>query len=143
MSLEPGSVEHLSELISHVVAPAFMLSAVGGFISLLSERLRLVVVRIREFTLAPPIELAGINADDVIFRLRRRARNLNLAIFFALLAGLSALVLIIVAFAAALSSSQHVWHAAALFIASAFFLLCSVVTFGVDLMMAMTSHDHH
>lgn len=50
MTIEPGSVEHLSQLISHVLAPAFLLGAVGSFISLLHDRLLAVVARVRELS---------------------------------------------------------------------------------------------
>lgn len=138
MNLEPGSVEHLSQLISHVVAPAFLLGAVGSFVSLLSDRLTLVVHRIRD---------AGEPADDaavaILARLRRRAALINLAILFGVLSGIAALTLIITAFAAALIAVHHVWLAAVLFMVSAFFLLCALVTFGIDVKLGLSGHDLH
>lgn len=143
MTPEPGSVEHLSQLISHVVAPAFLLGAVGSFVSLLSDRLMAVVHRIRDFGKGEYPKLSSQQRDEIIARLRRRAKWLNVAIFFGLLSGLAALVLIITAFAAALIAAHHVWLAAVLFIVSAFFLICSVITFGIDVKMALTGHDLH
>ena len=43
MSIDPGSVEHLSEVISHVVAPAFLLGAVASFASILMTRMNSVL----------------------------------------------------------------------------------------------------
>lgn len=143
MTIEPGSIEHLSQLISHVVAPAFLLGAVGSFISLLSDRLMNVVHRIRDISKLDEPDLAGQQKEDVLFRLRRRAHLLNVAIFFGLLSGLAALVLIIAAFTAALVNVHHVWLAAVLFIVSSFFLLCSVFTFGIDVKMGLSGHDLH
>ena len=133
MSIEPGSVEHLSQLISQVVAPAFLLGAVGSFVSLLSDRLMAVVHRIRDAGKGAEPELSGPRQEEIVARLRRRATLLNIA----------ALILIITAFTAALISVHHVWLAAVLFIASAFFLVCSLISFGVDVKMAMTGHDLH
>ena len=47
MSVDPGSIEHLSEIISHVVAPAFMLGAVASFVSILVSRTNHLLERIR------------------------------------------------------------------------------------------------
>lgn len=138
MNIEPGSVEHLSQLISHVVAPAFLLGAVGSFISLLSDRLTGVVTRVRN-TANP----STAEEMTIVARLRRRATLLNLAILFAVLSGVAALILIIAAFTAALFNVHHVWMAAVLFMASAFFLLCALVTFGVDVKMGLSGHDLH
>jgi len=138
MTIEPGSVEHLSQLISHVVAPAFLLGAVGSFVSLLSDRLTLVVHRVRDAG-TPTEEAAKAN----VALLRRRAALINLAILFAVLSGIAALILIITAFAAALFAVHHVWLAAVLFVVSAFFLLCSLVTFLIDVRLALQAHDLH
>lgn len=143
MAIEPGSVEHLSEIISHVVAPAFMLSAVASFVSLLSNRLVTVIDRIRDLSIASSSEAVGVNSHHVIKRLQTRARVLNLAIFFGLLSAVSALILIIASFVAALLPAHHVWIAAVLFIVSSFFLLCAVITFCVDARMGMRAHDLH
>lgn len=143
MSIEPGSVEHLSQLISHVVAPAFLLAAVGSFISLLSDRLMAVVVRMRDLARGEDNEFSGPRREEVVLRLRRRATLLNVAIFFGILSGMAALILIIASFAAALLDVHHVWVAALLFILSAFFLLCSVITFAIDVKMAISGHDLH
>ncbi len=143
MTIEPGSVEHLSQLISHVLAPAFLLAVVAGFVSLLSDRLMAVVARVRELSSANDGAMSGENRSAVIARLERRAVILNVAILFGLMSGLSVLVLITAAFGAALLDLHHVWLAAILFATAAFFLLCSVVTFGVDARIAITGHDLH
>lgn len=143
MTIEPGSVEHLSQLISHVVAPAFLLGAVGSFISLLSDRLLGVVQRIRDMGKTGDVEGGDEPAGKIAQRLRTRATLLNLAILFSVVSGIAALVLIIAAFAAALVSVHHVWLAALLFIISAFFLLCSLITFGIDVKMGLSGHDLH
>ena len=143
MTIEPGSVEHLSQLISHVLAPAFLLGAVGSFISLLHDRLLAVVARVRELSTSGDAGLPPARREQVLAELRRRAKLINVAIFFGALSGLSALVLIIASFAAALMDVHHVWLAALLFMVSSFFLLCSLVTFLVDVRLAISAHDLH
>lgn len=143
MSIEPGSVEHLSQLISQVIAPAFLLGAVGSFISLLHDRLLAVVARVRELGKGGDPDLPAARRAEIIRLLRRRAALINVAIFFGVLSGLAALVLIMAAFGAALMQVHHVWIAAVLFIVSAAFLLCSLVTFAIDVKMAITAHDRH
>lgn len=143
MNIEPGSVEHLSQLISHVVAPAFLLSAVGSFTSLLHDRLLAVVARVRDLRRGGDPDLTNEQRSEIIEWLRRRTILLNIAIFFGLLSGFAALVLIIAAFGAALMEFHHVWIAAVMFIASAGFLCCSVIAFGIDVKMALTGNDLH
>ena len=143
MTIEPGSVEHLSQLISHVLAPAFLLGAVGSFISLLHDRLLAVVARVRELSTSGDAGLPPARRGQVLAELRRRAKLINVAIFFGALSGLSALVLIIASFGAALMEVHHVWIAAVLFILAAVFLLCSLVTFAIDVKMAINAHDRH
>jgi len=143
MTIEPGSVEHLSQLISQVIAPAFLLGAVGTFISLLHDRLLAVVSRVRDLGKGGEPGMPDARRGEVIRLLRRRAVLLNIAIFFGVLSGLAALVLIMAAFGAALLQVHHVWIAAVLFIVSAAFLLCSLATFAIDVKMAITAHDRH
>lgn len=143
MTIEPGSVEHLSQLISHVLAPAFLLGAVGSFISLLHDRLLAVVARVRELSRGGDADLPEVRRQEIVAVLRRRATLLNVAMFFGALSGLSALVLIIASFGAALVEAHHVWIAAVLFILAAIFLLCALVTFAIDVRMAITAHDRH
>ena len=143
MSIEPGSIEHLSQIISQVVAPAFLLSGVAGFASLLTDRLTLVVARLKH--LSSLQKTAGLSGDEKrdIVRLRRRALILNIAVLFAVASGATALIMIIAGFTAALMSYHHVWVAAVLFIASTFLLLCALAAFVFDLKAALTAEDLH
>lgn len=143
MSIEPGSIEHLSQIISQVVAPAFLLSGVAGFASLLTDRLTLVVARLKH--LSSLQKTAGLSVDERrdLMRLRRRAVILNVAVLLAVASGATALIMIIAGFAAALMSFHHVWIAAILFIASTFLLFLSLAAFSLDLKAALTAEDLH
>ena len=143
MGLEAGSIEHLAQVISHVVAPAFLLTAVGSFTSVISDRLLSVAGRIGQIQQSGvPEHLAG-HHKQALQRLRSRARLLNVSILFAILSGVVAVLLIIGTFLAALRNVHHVWVAAALFMTAAIFLFCALVTFAVDVKMALTGHDLH
>ena len=143
MSIEPGSIEHLSQIISQVVAPAFLLSGVAGFASLLTDRLTLVVARLKHLSsLRKTSGLSGDESRDIV-RLRRRAVILNIAVLFAVASGATALIMIIAGFTAALMNYHHVWVAAVLFIASTFLLLCALAAFVFDLKAALTGEDLH
>lgn len=143
MTVEPGSIEHLSQVISHVVAPAFLLTAVAGFASLLTDRLALVAARLKHLS---GIQKTGtLSGDEMrdIAQLRKRAVTLNVAVLFSVASGASALIMIITGFTAALLSITHVWIAAVLFIASTFLLLCSLAAFTLDLRAALRAEDLH
>lgn len=143
MTVEPGSIEHLSQVISHVVAPAFLLTAVAGFASLLTDRLALVAARLKHLS---GIQRTGTLSDDEmrdLAQLRRRAVTLNVAVLFSVASGSSALIMIITGFTAALLSVVHVWITAVLFIVSTFMLLCSLAAFTLDLRAALKAEDLH
>ncbi len=101
-AVEPGSVEHLSQIISHVVAPAFLLGAVASFISILVYRMTAAIERARE---------------------------------------IGNLLLIILAFAAALLGSHHVWIAACLFMLSMSLLCASLIAFAFEVRIGISEYD--
>jgi hypothetical protein len=132
MSVDPGSIEHLSEIIEHVVAPAFMLGAVASFVSILVSRSQDVQRRIRDLKAT-----GGADLD----RLKRRAELLHRAVILSIGSGAAAALLIMVAFGAALIGVQHVWFAAGLFIISMFLLLWSLLDFAREIKIGLAA-DH-
>lgn len=138
MSVDPGSIEHLSEIISHVVAPAFMLGAVASYVSILVSRTNQLLERIRNVSALDGRE--DLKKD--LPRLRRRAGLLHRAILLSIGSGAAAALLIIVAFSAALLETHHVWFAAALFIVSMVLLLCSLLAFAMEVRIGLTENDH-
>jgi hypothetical protein len=138
MSVDPGSIEHLSQIIEHVVAPAFMLGAVASFVSILVSRSQDVQRRIRDLKAADGAD-PGRNAD--LDRLKRRAELLHRAVILSIGSGAAAALLIMVAFGAALIGVQHVWFAAGLFIISMFLLLWSLLDFAREIKIGLAA-DH-
>ena len=142
MGVDPGSIEHLSEIISHVVAPAFMLGAVASFVSILVGRTNNVLERIREVSSLKDENHPRADLKADLPRLKRRAVLLHRAVLLSIGSGAAAALLIIVAFTAALLQTQHVWSAAALFVASMLLLLCSLLAFAMEVRIGLTDNDH-
>jgi hypothetical protein len=143
MAVQLGSSEHLSQVISHVIAPSFLLGAVASFISLLFTRMTTILDRLRALNGLPNDghPLSMVKAD--IPRLKRRARLVNNAIYLSVLSGIVAAVLIIVAFATAYLGYDHVWGAAILFIIALGLLCASLAVFASEVRISLTDYDHH
>jgi hypothetical protein len=82
----PDAVQ-LSHVISEATAPAFVLGAVAGFVSILVARLTSVVERIRHLNDIAEDEQSRAHLKSDLPRLRRRAGLLNNATRFALASG--------------------------------------------------------
>lgn len=100
MSADPGSIEHLSEIISHVVAPAFMLGAVASFVSILVSRSNQILDRIRDVSGLDDKGHPRADLKNDLPRLKRRAILLHRAILLSIGSGAAAALLIIVGFEA-------------------------------------------
>jgi uncharacterized membrane protein len=141
MSIDPGSVAHLSEVISHVVAPAFLLGAVASFASILMGRMNGVVERLRQLNDLPESGHAKSAIRRDIPRLKKRLMLLHRSFVLCIASGAFAAILILVAFGAALLQINHVWSAAILFMTSMAFLLASLVVLGREVMIGLTEYD--
>ena len=139
MSVDPGSIEHLSEIISHVVAPAFLLGAVASFVSILVGRTRELSERIRDIAGSgerTPADMPRLQ------HLKRRALLLHRSVLLSIASAALAALLIIVAFAAALLQIQHVWSAALLFMSSMGLLLAALVAFALEVRLGLIDDGH-
>jgi hypothetical protein len=143
MSVEPGSIEHLTQIISQVVGPSFLLGAVASFISMLFGRTNGVLDRIRT--------LNGISDDDPdrailkadMSRLQRRLHLLQLSVLLGICAGVVTTLLIIVAFSAALLGYHHAMGSALLFIVALIFFLASLVVLAREVAISLSEFDHY
>ena len=139
---ESPTVAHLSQVIHDVTAPAFLLGALAGFISLLMARMNRVIDR------SQALNAIGDN-DDVkghlksdIPRLKRRAALLNWAIFFSTISAIVASFLVIVSFASAYLSLQHEYVVGFLFILSIGFFVTSLLSLALETRIALHEFDH-
>lgn len=143
MFADVGSVDQLSNVISHVIAPSFLLGAVAGFISILCGRLAGVLDRLRFLNALDEEKTRSSNLKQDIPRLRRRAAVINNAIFFAVASGVVATILIILAFAFALIRTNHIWVMAVLFMISLLMLFFSLLLFSYEVHIGLSEFDHH
>jgi hypothetical protein len=118
-------IDHLSEAISHATAPAFMLGAVAGFLSILISRLERVADRKRALSSAEAGALDPSGAIAASFS--RRMDLLSRAIYFAVLSALVTAALLITAFLAALVGIGHGKIIALLFAVSLGLLMAALV----------------
>jgi hypothetical protein len=132
----PGSIEHFSDVVSHVVAPAFLLGAVASFISIQIARMDKVVDRIRSIH-----GMAQTSLSEDLPRLRMRLRLLHQSLIFSISSGIAAGVLIVSAFVAVLLSFQHIWLFSSLFVLSLILLCYSLVIFAWEVRIGLNEHD--
>ena len=130
-------IDHLREAISDATAPAFMLGAVAGFLSILVSRLERVIDRSRALRTADAIDPSGILAAAF----SRQMFLLGRAIYFAVLSALITAALLIGAFITALAGIGHGRTVAVLFTAALALLMASLVDFAREIRVRMV-HMH-
>ena len=131
-------IDHLSQAISHATAPAFMLGAVAGFLSILIARLERVADKMRA--------LRSSDADldptgKIAASFMRRMELLSRAIYFAVLSALLTAALLIGAFLTALVGIGHGQIVAMMFAAALALLMASLVELTREMRVYM-AHMH-
>lgn len=109
-------VGQLSQVMSQATAPAFVLGAVAGFVSILLGRMTTVLDRIRSLNEIAYDASARAHLKSDIPRLRRRAKLLNSATRLALASGMCTSLLLVVGFASAFLKLHHEYGAGVLFL---------------------------
>lgn len=122
-----GSIDHLSEAISHATAPAFMLGAVAAFLSILIARLERIVDRNRALRAVDRDSLDPDVRDVIAASFASRMRLLSRSIYFAVLSALMTAALLISAFLAGLIGIGHGGIVAMMFAVSLALLMASLV----------------
>jgi hypothetical protein len=136
-------INQLSNVIAHVMAPAFLIGAVAGFVAVLMGRMNGILDRIRAVN--------GIAADDEtrthlksdLPRLKRRAKLMNDAIYFAVGSALCTTLLVILAFVSAFFGFRHEPGVAVMFVLALGLLGASLLTLAREVRIALTEFDHH
>ena len=108
MNAAVGSIDHISQVISQVVAPSFLLAAVTALISMLFTRMDVTLNRVRELNAIADTDLARAALKQTIPRLRRRVTLMHRSILLAIFSGIATTLLIITAFAVAILGFQPV-----------------------------------
>jgi polyferredoxin len=136
-------VDHLSQLISQATAPAFLLGAVAGFISILMTRMTGILDRIRSLNEIGEDDAARIKLKSDIPRLMRRARLINSAIYLALGSGMCATLLLVLGFVSAFVGIRHEYGAGLLFLFAVSLLGVSLFRFAQEVSIGLSEFDHY
>ncbi|TCL71359.1 DUF2721 domain-containing protein [Rhizobium sp. BK251] len=135
--------DQLSTMISHAIAPAFLLSAIAALVSILINRMADVTERIRTLNQISEsdAERAWLKADTA--RLQKRERLLNSALHMGVIGGIGITCLLLLGFVVAFFGYRHEPGAALLFVVALCFLLASLFRFLQDVRLSLSEHDHH
>jgi hypothetical protein len=138
MELAQGEVATIAHSIQLSVAPVFLLSGIGVFLGVLTNRLGRVVDRARAFE----DRYAGAtreNADELRRRLvvlARRARLINGSITLATISALLVAIVVALLFASAFVRFSLALPVAVLFVGSMFALVGALLAFLVEVRIA-------
>jgi Protein of unknown function (DUF2721) len=131
-------IDQLSVAISHATAPAFMLGAVAGFLSILIARLERVADKNKALrSSGENLDPTGVVAASFVQRMELLSR----AILFAVLSALVTAALLIAAFFAALIGIGHGQIVAMMFALALLLLMASLVQLAREIRVYM-KHMH-
>ncbi|MBB3391021.1 hypothetical protein FHT82_003793 [Rhizobium sp. BK275] len=143
MLSEITTAEQISRVISQATAPAFLLGAVAGFISVLITRMHRIVDRSNVLSALPEGDPDRRHLIIVLSRLKRRAKLLNRAIEFAVISGICTTLLVILAFASSFLSFRHEYGAGIMFSAALLFFAASLLTLLLEVRAALHDLDFY
>ena len=138
-----ANVEQLSTMISHAVAPAFLLASIAAFVSILINRMAGITDRIRNLNQIADDDAARVRLKADVARLKRREILLNQSLQMAVIGGIGITVLLLDGFVIAFLGYRHEPGAAVLFIGSLCFLVVALLRFLQDVRIALSELDHH
>jgi hypothetical protein len=142
MDLVPDT-QQLAQVMSQATAPAFVLGAVAGFISILLGRMTTIVDRIRSLNEIGEDDSVRARLKSDIPRLQRRAGLLNSAVRLALLSGMCTALLLVIGFLSAFLKLQHEYGAAVLFVIALCLLGASLFQFSKEVRIGLSEADHY
>ena len=134
-----GDIDHLSAAISHATAPAFMLGAVAGFLSVLIGRMERIVDRNRALQSGDGDGIDPSLKDAITRSFARRMQLLSRAIYYAVLSALITAALLIGAFLAALFGFSHGGLMAVMFVVALALLVISLVELAREIRVHMAT----
>ncbi|SED82816.1 DUF2721 domain-containing protein [Bradyrhizobium erythrophlei] len=141
--LETPSVTQLSQVISHAIAPAFILGAVAGFISVLVTRLNRIIDRCRVVGFHEGAEPTKERVYPDMSQLNRRAALINRALFWAVASALVTILLMIVAFVDAFFELPHERGVALLFTLALILFGVSLISFAREIRIAIMDPNNY
>jgi hypothetical protein len=141
--LSVPDVDQLAQIMSHATAPAFILGAVAGFISILIARMEIIVGRIRSLNEIADDDTARARLKSDIPRLKRRAELLTGAIRSALGSGICTALLLVMAFVSAFLRLRHEYGVGVLFVVAVVLLGASLFRFAQEVRIGLSEADHY
>ena len=142
MDIVPDQAQ-LSQVMAQATAPAFILGAVAGFVSILLGRMTSVMDRIRSLNEIADGDSVRARLKSDIPRLRRRAKLLNSATHLALVSGICTSLLLVVGFASAFFRLQHEYGAGILFALAVALLGGALFRFSQEVRIGLSEGDHY
>jgi hypothetical protein len=135
MLLDTPSIEQLSNVISQVTGPAFLLAAEAQLLSVLVSRLERIVDRSRTIARveADNVEYADLQAELPI--LKRRGFLIHYAMYWGVASCIVTSVLVIVSFTAAYLHMRHEYGAAILFALAMALFTAALIAFARELQL--------
>ena len=143
MFLEAPSLPQLSQVITQVTAPAFLLGAVASFTSVLIARMNRIIDRSQVLNAIGDNESSRPHLKSDIPRLMRWAVLLNKSILFSTFAAITTSVLVIVAFVSAYFNIAHEYGVGVLFVLALVFFTASLVNLARETRIALHELDHY
>src|SRR5262245_3008911 len=142
MLSDSTSVAQLSEIITQVTAPAFLLGAVAAFVALLITRMNRIIDRSQALSAIGNDDAARAHFKADIPVVKRRAVLLNNAIFLAAISGIVTTILIILAFGCAFYRVRHEHGVAILFVLALGFFAAALVNLAREARVAVHELEH-
>ena len=143
MALENPSVAQLSQVITQVTAPAFLLGAVASFTSVLIARMNRIIDRSQTLNAIGDDDVSRAHLKLDTPRLKRRAVLLNKSILFATFAAITTSVLVVIAFVCAYFNIAHEYGVGALFVLALAFFTASLINLARETRIALHEWDHY
>ena len=141
--MDTPTVTQLSQVITQVTAPAFLLGAVASFTSVLIARMNRIIDRSQTLNAIGDDDVSRAHLKLDIPRLKRRAVLLNKSILFATFAAITTSVLVVIAFVCAYFNIAHEYGVGALFVLALAFFTASLVNLARETRIALHELDHH
>lgn len=138
-----NNVEQLSTMITHAMAPAFLLASIAALAAILINRMAGVTDRIRNLNRIADDDAGRLWLKADIARLKRREILLNQSLQLAVIGGTGITFLLLFGFVVAFIGYRHEPGAAVLFIVSLCFVVGSLFQLLRDIRIALSDHDHH
>ena len=132
----------LSQVISQVTAPAFLLGAVAAFVSVLISRMNRIIDRSQALNAIADDDKVKAPLKSDVPRLKARASLLNKAILFSTISAIITSLLVIVAFVSAYFNIAHEYGVGVLFVIALGFFMASLVNLARETRIALHEYDH-